>query len=145
MDIEKSLELISRGSSLSRQEVTDLIFSAEEELLKHPQVEVPVNHHFGHKVYAREMLVKAGTLMTGKVHLLHNINILSEGEASVISIDGALRIKAPYTYVGSPGAKRLILAHTDITWVTILGTEEVDPQIIEETCTTNTVPLLEVG
>lgn len=145
MDLEKSLQIISSGKSLTPREITEVIFKIEKDLLKLPQVELPVTHHFGDGVYAREMKVKAGTLLTGRVHLLKNLNILSEGEASVISIDGAVRIKAPFTYVGSAGAKRLIFAHTDITWTTILGTTEIDPVVIEETYTTNSMPAEEAS
>jgi hypothetical protein len=119
-------------SATSLEDVRRFIAIVEEQLKKEPQIEIPLKHYFAHKVYAREMKLKATTLIVGKVHLYPNLNILSEGEASVFSIDGVQRLNAPATFIGSKGSKRLIYAHTDITWTTILGTDLVDPEKIAD-------------
>lgn len=93
--------------------------------------EAPLHHYFSHGIYAREIKLQAGTLIVGKIHKFENLNILSEGEASVFSIDGCMRIKAPHTFVGSVGSKRIIYAHSDLTWTTIHATSETDVDKIE--------------
>lgn len=95
--------------------------------------QVPITHHFSKDIYAREMKMKPGELVVGKIHRFEQLNIISEGEVSILSIDGLLRVKAPYTFVGSVGAKRLIYAHTNVTWTVIHGTAERDLIKIEET------------
>jgi hypothetical protein len=95
------------------------------------QVEIPVEHYFSEGVYAREMRVQKGTLLMGKIHKFKNMNILSSGEVSVLSIDGVKRVKAPFTFVASPGSKRLFFAHEDTVWTTIHGTDETDLDKIE--------------
>lgn len=95
-------------------------------------VHVEPLHYFGHNAYAREMKLKSQTLVVGRIHKFPNINILSEGEASVFSIDGVMRIKAPHTFIGSKGSKRVIYAHTDLTWTTVIGTDSKDPHAIED-------------
>ncbi len=104
---------------------------AEAFMRQYPQIEPPVTHYFSDGVYAREMRVQAGTWLTGKIHKYTQINILSQGEVSVLMEDGIKRIAAPYTYVSPPGTKRTIYGHTDYTWTTIHGTELTDLDEIE--------------
>ncbi len=118
---------------LSKDEVRDLITKVELACLDGIQVEVPIEHHFSKDVYAREMQLKKGYLIVGKIHKYQNLNILSSGEVSVLSIDGVKRVKAPHTFVASPGTKRVIFAHEDCTWTTIHGTDETDVDKIEDT------------
>ena len=95
-------------------------------------IEVPIHHHFSKDVYAREMRVPKGAVIVGKIHKFQNLNILSQGEVSVISIDGVMRVKAPYTFVASPGAQRVFYMHEDTVWTVVHGTDETDVEKIEE-------------
>lgn len=117
--------------AFSKEQVQEIIAQIEAKLAECEQTEIPIIHHFSHNVYAREMRAVAGTLLVGKIHRHQNLNILSEGEVSVLSVDGQYRVKAPYTFVASPGAKRVIYAHTDVVWTTIHGTPETDLEKIE--------------
>lgn len=117
---------------MSKEDVRELIAKVEEACLQSEnQMEIPVVHHFSNAVYAREMTMPAGSLVVGKIHKKENMNIISKGEVSVLSIDGIIRVKAPYTFVASPGAKRVIFAHEDVVWTTIHGTSETDIDKIE--------------
>ena len=98
---------------------------------KHEQINIPIRHYFSPGVYAREITIPAGTLLTGRIHKYEQLNILSGGEISVFTQDGMQRVKAPFTVVSSPGTKRIAYAHTDCTWTTILATDETDPDKIE--------------
>ncbi len=95
-------------------------------------VEIPIQHYFSKDVYAREMKMPKGTILVGKIHKHQNLSILSAGEVSVLSQDGIERIKAPHTFVASPGAKRVIYAHEDAVWTVIHGTSETDLDKIED-------------
>ncbi|MDB5607780.1 MAG: hypothetical protein JWP25_4680 [Bradyrhizobium sp.] len=103
----------------------------EAEMLKHERIEIPVKHHFSPGVYAREITIPAGTLLTGRIHKFEQLNILSGGTISVLTQDGMQEVTAPFTVVSPPGTKRIAYAHTDCTWTTILATEETDPEAIE--------------
>lgn len=105
----------------------------EEKLLTLPQLEIKITHHFSNGVYAREMFMPKGSCLVGKIHKFKNLNIMSQGDVAILSIDGVHRVKAPYTLVASPGAKRVFYAHEDTIWTCIHGTEETDLLIIEET------------
>ena len=104
----------------------------EDELRKHPQLDVPITHHFAPGVYAREMRVPAGTLLTGKIHKTEHLNIISQGHFSVSNMGKTMDIVAPYTFVSPAGTKRAIYAHEDSTWTTIHVTEETDLAALEE-------------
>lgn len=112
--------------------VQDFITTIEKDMVEMPQVEIPVTNHFSKGVYAREITIKKGTFVVGKIHKYENLNILSKGEISLMSIDGIIRVKAPYTVVSSPGVKRFAYAHEDCVWTTIHGTEEKDLEKIED-------------
>lgn len=90
-------------------------------------------HHFAPGLYAREMRVPAGTVVTGKIHKHVNLNIMSAGRMSLWGDDGDLvHVEAPYTVVSPPGVRRVAYAHTDVVWTTIHATEETDVDLIEK-------------
>lgn len=107
------------------------IHSVEKKLLEMPPAEIPLRHTFSKGVYAREITIPAGTLLVGKIHKHLNMNIISKGDVSFFSVDGSLRVEAPYTFVAAPGVKRVIYAHSDSVWTTIHGTELTDLAEIE--------------
>lgn len=113
-------------------ELREAIGMIESKIKEFPQLEVPIKHHFSKGVYAREMFLQKGAVITGAIHRYANLNILSQGEVSFVSIDGEVRAKAPYSWVASPGTKRVIYAHEDTVWTTIHGTDETDLAKIED-------------
>ena len=125
------------------QEVRDFITSFEGYLKTLPQEELPLIHHFSKGVYARELHIPKGCMLTGKIHKFENLNILSKGDISILSQDGVMRVKAPFTVVSSPGVKRLAYAHEDCVWTTILGTDSKDHSQISEEFTTDDYSLVE--
>lgn len=128
-------DIIEAAQEISDVSKTDLrikLSQLESEMKKLPQLEIKVTHHFSKGVYAREIFVPKGSVFVGKIHKHQNLNIMSSGRGSIISIDGAMLIRAPYTIVSSPGVKRAYYAHEDTVWTTIHGTDETDIEKIEE-------------
>jgi len=127
------LDEVSRDiSSFSKEEIRDFIQRLQEEVEKHPQVEIPLQHHFSKDVYAREIAVPKGSLIIGKIHKFESLNILSKGKMTIFSIEGVKTVEAPFTVVSGPGVKRVGYAHEDSVWTTIHGTNEKDVEKIEE-------------
>lgn len=129
-DFDNALEL-------PKEEVRAFISELESKLSDQPQVEIPVEHYFANQssakgIYAREIKMEKHALIVGKIHKLETINVISSGEVSVLSQDGVIRVKAPYTFVSTPGAKRVIYAHEDSTWTCFHATGETDVDKIEE-------------
>lgn len=112
-------------------ELRDKILNMEDFMLKLPQVEIPVIHHFSEGIYAREIKAPAGVMMTGMVHKHEHLNIMSKGEVSVLTEDGIKRLKAPCTFVSKPGTKRIGYVHEEMVWTTIHATKETDLKKLE--------------
>jgi hypothetical protein len=107
------------------------ISALEEQMRQCEPLVIEPKHHFAHGLYAREILVPKGTLLTGKIHLAEHLNIISKGDISVMTEDGIKRIKAPATLVSQPGIKRVGYAHEDTVWTTIHACSETDIEAIE--------------
>lgn len=91
-----------------------------------------ITHHFAPGVYAREMWMPAGCLITGKIHMTEHLNCLSQGRVSVSNQGDSIEMQAPHMFKSPIGTKRAIYAHEDSTWTTIHATELTDPEEIED-------------
>ena len=97
-----------------------------------PGVEI-LNHYFATGIYARELTIPAGYILTGKIHKTEHINVVSMGDITVWSEEhGVRRIRAPYTFVAKPGTRRVGFAHADTIWTTFHATTNTDLEEIEE-------------
>ena len=95
------------------------------------KVEIKPVHRFAKGLYAREIFIPKGTMLTGKIHKQEHLNIVAQGEISVLTDAGPQRIKAPCTIVSSPGTKRVGYAHEDTVWITVHATDETDVERID--------------
>jgi len=118
--------------------IRDAVNAFEAEMYKQPQVELEVKHYFSDGVYARELAIPAGVLLTGKIHKYQQINILSKGKIRVLTDNGVVEVEAPFTVVSPPGTKRIAFSVTDCVWTTFLPTDETDPKKIEDKFTAAT-------
>lgn len=107
------------------------IVRLEEAMKALPQLEIKTTHHFAEGLYAREIMIPAGCLLTGKIHRGEHLNIVSQGEITVWTEGGMKTVKAPFTMVSKPGTKRVGLAHTDTVWTTIHASNETDLALLE--------------
>lgn len=108
----------------------DKIFAAEAFMKEQPQVNIPVQHYFSQGVYAREITIPAGVILTGEIHKFAQLNILSKGRMQVYTEEGIKEVEAPFTVVSPPGTKRIAHTITECVWTTIHGTDETDIEII---------------
>ena len=118
--------------SLDNLNTRDKIFAAEAFMREQPQVEIPVKHYFSQGVYAREITIPAGVILTGDIHKFTQLNILSKGRMQVYTEEGIREVEAPFTVVSPPGTKRIAHTLTECVWTTIHGTDETDVNEIEK-------------
>lgn len=124
---------------LSRAPVTrEKVMRAEELMREHgTPVEIPVTHHFANKgtkhgLYAREIFIPKGTLLTGHIHKTEQVNFLLKGDISVLMEDGTIaRLTEPRMVVSPAGTKRIAYTHEDTVWVTTHATDLSDLKLIE--------------
>jgi hypothetical protein len=95
------------------------------------KAELKVEHHFSPGIYTRVLYIPKGCLLTGKIHKEPILNIMIQGEISVLIGNETIRVKAPYIIVSPAGSKKMGYAHEDTIWMGCHGTDEVDIQKIE--------------
>lgn len=89
----------------------------------------PVTHHFGPKVYLREIEMKANehTFVIGCKHKTEHFNIVLTGRASVLmdyEKGEWQEIKAPAVFISKPGVKKVLKIHEDMRWLTVHPLDE---------------------
>lgn len=114
-------------------EIRRIIYAVEAKLMELPQVQSvfePV-HRRADGLYAREIFIPKGTMLTGKIHKRQHMNMIVKGDITVLTEDGVKRIQAPAIIVSEPGTKRLGWAHEDTVWITLHATAETEIDAIE--------------
>lgn len=121
----------------------EMIQRFEAELRKFPQLKDDTHHHFAPGIYARELRIPAGAVLTGKIHKHGHLNFLMQGEITVWTEQGMKRLVAPQIIPSHPGAKRVGWAHTDTVWVTVHASTNTDLEALERELIVPETPLIE--
>ena len=108
------------------------ILRIEQELLQMPQVELPIEHYQIDGVYARSMFIPAGTILTGKIHNFESIAILAKGRIRITNGTDSYIISEGHIMVDKPGVKRLGYAETDVIFITVHRTDNIEIEAIEK-------------
>jgi hypothetical protein len=107
----------------------------ENEIAKLPQVIFPVRHYFAQGLYAREMTIPAGGILTGAIHKTEHLAVISQGTIRIFDGDQTKTLSAPLTFISQPGVKRAGFALTETVFTTFHATEERDlDKLVEELC-----------
>lgn len=124
--IDTTLDSIEATGKPTREQ----ILTIEEFILGCPQTETPTRHYFAPGIYAREMFIPAGTVLTGAVHKTEHL-VQFVGDITVLTDGGMQRITGRHTFVSKPGIKRVGYAHAD-TWCTgFFPTDKTDVEELE--------------
>jgi len=107
---------------------------AERELLRLPQVDCPVQHHFSDGIYCREMLAPAGTALIGHEHKEECLNVLMMGKIAVKVGNEVKHLEAPCIFKSAPGVKKLGLVIRNVIWLNIHPNPDntTDMKILED-------------
>lgn len=109
----------------------EAITSAEEILKQSPQVHLDVVHHFSKGVYARQILMPKGLIITGQVHKTEHLCIMN-GDIDIADENGNFRYTGYHVFNSKPGIKRILATHEDTSFTTIHVTEETDLDKLEK-------------
>jgi hypothetical protein len=113
-------------SGLISPSVRERVLAIERRIQQAPQVDCRVRHYFIPGMYAREITIPAGVVLTGAVHKQQSIVVLSAGRMRLATEDGELEIAAPFTMICNPGAKNLATAIEECVWTNFFATTETD-------------------
>lgn len=106
----------------------------EARMVQLPQIEIPVQHRFAEKqgLYAREIVIPKGALMTGRVHKHQHVSIMIRGDMSVLTDKGMERVSGYRCWICEPGTKRVGYAHEETVWLTVHHTDHMTAEGIED-------------
>lgn len=94
--------------------------------------DLPIKHTFLNGVYVRELFIPKGTLLTGKVHRLDCINIVSKGDISILTEFGSGRMTAGQSAISHAGTQKLGFANADTVFINIFRTDVTEISQIED-------------
>lgn len=119
---------------LCRESILSLEEAMEREFGKMDNTDdiAPINNYHCEGNYAREIFIKAGICMIGKIHKHEHINVISAGRCVVVTEEGREVLQAPTTFISQAGIKRAVYALEDTVWTTIHPTNETDLTKIED-------------
>jgi hypothetical protein len=97
-----------------------------------PPVDPEVVHHFSPGLYAREMRLVPGTVLTGKKHRGPCLNVV-QGDITVFdeNTGEGRRIAGYACFRSEGGTRRAGFAHAMTSWITFHPTNETDLEKIE--------------
>jgi hypothetical protein len=79
----------------------------------------PLKHSFADGIYIREINVPENQLIVTKIFKQSHATFLLEGECSILTENGATKVKAPYHIITNAGTKRVIYTHSSVVWITV--------------------------
>lgn len=92
--------------------------------------ELPLKHSFSEGIYTREIFIKKGLFVIGKIHKFDHTFFLMKGKLLLCSQDGVKEIEAPYYGNASAGTKRVAIALEDTIFVNVhpnpTNTQEIE-------------------
>lgn len=109
----------------------DQMYGLEKALATLPQADFSLINRFADGLYARQVTLPRGVLLTSKVHLKQHFAFILTGDVSVWTDQDYQRVKAPQVIVTEPGTKRVLYAHEDTVWITVHATSATDVESAE--------------
>lgn len=144
MSEEKSIALVKAVSVIATEERREKLNQLEQAMLLEDQVEIPVEHRFSGGIYAREITIPKGTLLTGRIHKFDHFDIMLSGDITVSTDNGEVkRLTGLNIMEGKAGKKRAGFAHEDTHWITFHCAEERNPEEMYEFLTCGSFQELE--
>jgi len=107
------------------------VYTLEEAILGREQILVPVVHKFAHGLYVREIVLKKGTALTGRLHKQDDFQVVYWGDISILTENGLQRFTGPNGFTSKAGVKPFAFAHEDTFYSTIHHTHSTDLKEIE--------------
>ena len=119
-------------TALRRPVTREMVHKFEQAILKQPQLQLKVIHHFGPGVYMRELHIPADVITTGRIHKYPCLNILAKGKRATLVGDFMEMIVAPHIHLSPAGSKRVSYTLEDSVWITVHATDKTNVEEIEK-------------
>lgn len=120
MSEEKSLSIIKSICVGDRSSNREAILNYEEIAKNLPQIEIPVRHSIHGGMYAREIVIPKGAIITGQIYKFDHLDIMISGDVTVSTDSGEVKRLKGYNFLeGLSGKKRAGYAHEKTIWITV--------------------------
>lgn len=87
-----------------------------------------LKHYFANGAYVREMILPPNTAVVGRIHKHETINILLEGELTVVDETGNKKeFKAPHVFIAPAGNQKAAYTKTKVRWLNSWACDTTDP------------------
>jgi quercetin dioxygenase-like cupin family protein len=94
--------------------------------------DVPITHHFGGGVYAKETRIAAGLILVQHKHDFDHLSVLASGTVELL-VDGARsEVTGPACITIEAGKHHGVKALTDVVWFCIHATDCTDSHEVDE-------------
>jgi hypothetical protein len=103
----------------------------QNEMLKMPQVDLPVHHTLHGGMYSRSLVIPAGVAIAGAFILVPTMLIVS-GNVTVYANDQEYEIDGYQVLVASAGRKQLFVAHSDTNMTMLFATTATNVEDAED-------------
>jgi len=114
---------IRKANIIDKEKVRNGILAMEDKISSMPGAMFgddvgELKHSFGEGLYIRELTVPKGLLIVTKIHKKIHPFFLLKGDCSILTDEGIIRIKAPFSGITKAGTKRVVYTHEDTVWTT---------------------------
>ena len=135
MNVIRLALLITARMVMKRNQVgkhIDKLREYESAALQQEQVHIPTNERIIGPMYIREILIPAGTAITGRVYKSSYVDIMISGDITIIDNNGTYRLTGYNLLEGPAGRKRAGYAHSDTIWLTVHDAYEIKHNAIDD-------------
>ena len=91
-----------------------------------------MQHHFSDNLYAKEIILSAGSLVVQHKHKFDHLSILAKGKVIVLFDEDAVEYTAPACINIVKGVDHAIKALEDSVWYCVHATDETDATKVDE-------------
>jgi quercetin dioxygenase-like cupin family protein len=96
-----------------------MLNSDSPDIFKGNSDEFPLTHLFSEGIYTREVFIKKGMFLIGKIHKFDHTFFLMKGKLMLCTEEGVKEIEAPYYGNAKAGTKRVAIALEDTVFVNV--------------------------
>lgn len=116
-------EVITTGSK-----VMDLALAVRREIDsgRMDLVDMPLKHFFLPGIYIREIFMRRGAVVVGKIHKTRHFNIMQQGKLAYSDGNKLKYLTAPCTFVSEAGVQKALYILEDTVWSTVHLTDNRD-------------------
>jgi hypothetical protein len=124
--------LVSFNYSGTREEMRARILELKDALIAAAgEPDYPTENILFNGMYARKLFIPKGTLLIGKIHRRACLNIVPEGDISLLTEFGTSRVRAGAVAPSPAGTMKVGYAHEDTVFLNVFRTDKTTLAEIE--------------